>query len=86
LRQGFEQLRKENVHFSATAKDNLPEVPKTIFNIQSPIEEPLLSAADYFCWAIQRVFERGELRCYEFLIDKISKVNLIKQSNTTKKF
>lgn len=45
-----------------------------VFNIQNPIEEPLLNVADYFCWAIQRVFERGELRFYEFLIDKISLV------------
>jgi len=47
---------------------------KVVFNIQSPIEEPLLNVADYFCWAIQRVFERGEIRFYEFLIDKISLV------------
>lgn len=47
---------------------------KVVFNIQSPIKEPLLNVADYFCWAIQRVFERGEIRFYEFLIDKISLV------------
>lgn len=47
---------------------------KVVFNIQSPSEEPLLNVADYFCWAIQRVFERGEIRFYEFLIDKISLV------------
>jgi hypothetical protein len=47
---------------------------KVVFNIQTPIEEPLLNVADYFCWAIQRVFERGEIRFYEFLIDKISLV------------
>jgi len=47
---------------------------KVVFNIQSPHEEPLLNVADYFCWAIQRVFERGELRFYEFLIEKISLV------------
>lgn len=47
---------------------------KVVFNIQDHHEEPLLNVADYFCWTIQRVFERGELRFYEFLIDKISLV------------
>lgn len=47
---------------------------KVFFNIQSQIQEPLLTIADYFCWAIQRVFERGEVRFYEYLIDKISLV------------
>lgn len=47
---------------------------KVVFNIQSPSDEPLLNIADYLCWAIQRVFERGEVRFYEFLIDKVSLV------------
>lgn len=42
------------------------------FNIQTPLTEPLLSIADYFCWAVQRVFERGEMRYYDYLIDKMS--------------
>lgn len=41
------------------------------FNIQNQLTEPLLNVADYFCWAVQRVFERGELRYYHFLQDKI---------------
>jgi hypothetical protein len=28
----------------------------------NPLQEPLLNVADYLCWTIQRVFERGETR------------------------
>lgn len=34
----------------------------------------LLNLADYFCWAVQRVFERGETRFYDYVKDKISLV------------
>jgi Protein of unknown function (DUF3800) len=37
-------------------------------------DEPLLCVADYLCWVIQRVFERGEVRFYDYLIPKISLV------------
>ena len=36
--------------------------------------EPLLNVADYFCWTIQNVFERGNIRYYNYLRDKISRV------------
>lgn len=39
--------------------------------IQKNSEEPLLQAADYILWAIQRVYERGEYRYYNYLKDKI---------------
>lgn len=45
-----------------------------VFNIQNQTVEPLLNISDYMCWAIQRVFERGELRYYNFIEDKISVV------------
>lgn len=47
---------------------------KVVFNVQSPRTEPLLTVADYLCWAVQRVFERGEMRYYHFIADKISLV------------
>jgi hypothetical protein len=47
---------------------------KVVFNVQPYENEPLLCITDYFCWAIQRVFERGETRYYHFLKDKISLV------------
>lgn len=45
-----------------------------VFNVQNHRTEPLLNIADYFCWAVQRVFEKGETRYYNFLADKISLV------------
>jgi hypothetical protein len=45
-----------------------------VFNVQKPTVEPLLNIADYLCWAIQRVFEKGETRYYDFIGDKISVV------------
>ena len=45
-----------------------------VFNIQNPHTDPLLNVADYFCWAIQRVFEKGEMRYYNYLREKISLV------------
>jgi hypothetical protein len=31
-----------------------------VFNVQNQTSEPLLNITDYFCWSVQRVFERGE--------------------------
>lgn len=43
-----------------------------VFNVQTPRIEPLLSIADYLSWSVQRVFERGDMRFYEFIKDKAS--------------
>lgn len=45
-----------------------------VFNVTQPLQEPLLNIADYFCWAVQNVFEKGEVRFYNFLKEKISLV------------
>jgi len=45
-----------------------------VFNINYPTLDPLLNVADYFCWAVQRVFEKGEMRFYDFIKDNISLV------------
>ena len=42
-----------------------------VFNVQNHYTEPLLNVADYLCWSVQRVFERGETRYYDFLGDRI---------------
>lgn len=52
-------------------KDILANV---VFNVTQPIQEPLLNVADYFCWAVQNVFEKGETRFYNYLKEKISLV------------
>lgn len=41
------------------------------FNVQTPLTEPLLTVADYLCWAVQRVFEQGDLRHYNYLASRI---------------
>ena len=45
-----------------------------VFNVQNHYTEPLLNVVDYMCWTVQRVFERGETRYYDFLGDKIKLV------------
>ena len=47
---------------------------RVVFNVQQPTAEPILNISDYFCWAVQRVFERGEIRYYEYISDKIALV------------
>jgi hypothetical protein len=42
-----------------------------VFNVQTPRTEPLLNIADYLCWAVQRVFEQGETRYYDYLQERI---------------
>lgn len=44
---------------------------RAVFNVQSPRTEPLLTVLDYVCWAVQRVFEQGEVRHYNYLAEKI---------------
>ncbi len=47
---------------------------KIQFNVQNHRTEPLLDVADYFCWTIQRIYERGETRFYDYLFNNISLV------------
>lgn len=66
LEKGIERSAKENFGENKECK--------VVFNVQFPTQEPILSIADYFCWAIQRVFEKGETRFYNFIKDKVSSV------------
>ncbi|MEO6290310.1 MAG: hypothetical protein ABIO76_10330 [Ginsengibacter sp.] len=45
-----------------------------VFNETNPLQEPLLNIADYLCWSVQRVFEKGETRYYDHVQEKISLV------------
>lgn len=47
---------------------------RVAFNIQNPRTEPHLTIADYLSWAVQRVFEKGEMRFYDYLLRKIRSV------------
>jgi len=51
-----------------------PVATQVVFNVQNHHTEPLLNISDYFCWSIQRLFERGETRYYHFMQDQISLV------------
>jgi len=44
---------------------------RVVFNVQTPRTEPLLNVADYLCWAVQRVFEQGDMRHYNYLMSQI---------------
>jgi hypothetical protein len=44
---------------------------RVVFNVQNPRTEPLLTVSDYLCWAVQRVFEQGEVRHYNYLAGKL---------------
>ncbi|AWO00614.1 hypothetical protein DLD77_02315 [Chitinophaga alhagiae] len=54
-----------------------PEVcitPDVVFNVQDQLDEPLLNIADYLCWSLQRVYEKGEKRFYHYVMDKFSMI------------
>ena len=66
------QLALEKAVERFTKKRRADEVSsRVVFNVQTHYTEPLLNVADYMCWSVQRVFERGETRYYDFLGDKI---------------
>jgi hypothetical protein len=49
-------------------------VTKIIVETSQPVQESALQAIDYVNWAVQRAFERGEMRYFEFLRNKIEVV------------
>lgn len=67
LRSGLERAESRFSSFNP----HIPLDHQVVFNVQNQTSEPLLNVADYFCWAVQRVFEKGETRYYDYLRDKI---------------
>lgn len=63
LKKAFERAEKTN---SSTSQIS--------FNVQNPTTEPLLNLTDYFCWAIQRFFEKRESRYYDYLENQIYQI------------
>lgn len=47
---------------------------RVVFNVQDFKKEPILSVADYASWAVQRVFERGDTRHYDYIQGKVSSI------------
>jgi hypothetical protein len=64
---------KAEARFAAN-RPNDDSIAKIEFNVQNHITEPLLDIADYLCWTIQRIFERGETRFYDYMREKIKLV------------
>lgn len=58
----------------AKKKDPAAITQDVVFNVQTPRTEPLLCVPDYLAWAVQRVFERGDTRHYDFMRERISLV------------
>jgi len=54
-------------------KPNLRTPVNTVikYRVQKASLEPLLSIVDYFCWAVQRVFEKGEIEYFDMVRDKV---------------
>jgi hypothetical protein len=62
LQLALEKAESRSLHqLAATDRQR-----RVVFNVQTHQQEPLLNIADYFCWAVQRVFERGDTRHYDF--------------------
>jgi len=63
------------VHSRAKKRYDRSELTtQVVFNIQNQRTEPLLNIADYFCWSVQRIFEKGETRYYDYIRNQISVV------------
>jgi hypothetical protein len=60
----------------AAFRQKYPNAVSTVVDVETAYSanEPLLQAADYALWSIQRAFERGEMRYFEYLRNKIELV------------
>ncbi len=67
-------LEKARGRFDKKANNKANEMADILFNVVPFTQEPLLAVSDYLCWAVQRVFEKGETRYYDYMVDKISLV------------
>lgn len=54
---------------------NITEASVLNISVDYSHEEVCCQAADYFLWAVQRLFEKKEDRYYNYLIEKISFIN-----------
>jgi hypothetical protein len=67
-------LLKAKQRFNNTSDSEKAIKTNVLFEVSKPTIEPLLNLADYLCWAVQRVFEKGETRYYNLIQSKISLV------------
>lgn len=74
VRQDSMQDAINNAITSYWAKHNQENNSTIRILIQQNSEEPLLQAADYLLWAVQRMYERGESRFFNYMKEKIEQV------------
>ncbi len=57
-------------------RNKYPSAIETTVEVQTAYsaEDPLLQAADYALWAVQRAFERREMRYFDFIAPKVEMV------------
>ncbi len=60
-----EALNRARADFDAAHQP--PSATRFVVTVSTPDKAPGLQAADYFLWALQRLFERGEDRYVEYL-------------------
>lgn len=60
----------------AAFREKYPGALTTSVSVETALsaDDPLLQAADYALWAVQRAYERGEMRYFEFLVQKFEMV------------
>ena len=64
------ELAKQKARDTAELKGSRSLEKEFRFNVRNQLTEPLLNISDYFCWSLQRIFELGEIRYYDYLNDK----------------
>ena len=77
FRKAFLELQSEAINDAIAAfkeKWNRENTNNIRVIVQKSSEEPMLWAVDYVLWTIQRAYEKGEFRYYNYLKDKISLV------------
>ena len=81
-----EAINKAKNRYINNSKKTKPIITQIKTNIQDQISEPILNIVDYFCWAVQRVFETGDVKYYNYLKNKISSVVDLYDTSRYKKF
>ena len=79
--------KKKQMTFTDAIRDVLKQTEgkrKTRFNVWPCATDPCLQLADYCTWAIQRKWELGDSRSYDFIKDRISyEFPLFRKGTTT---
>ena len=64
----------QNLEKAVEMARGIGQTKKVTCNTWKFKDDPLLSIADYMCWTVQRIFETGETRFYNYMKNKIGKI------------